>query len=209
MITYGKYLSKYHSTKGNLFAFIGFALAMIIHWGPVGIGIYLIFGEGRFLAGILVPILWWITLSFYFGLLPLWWIIGIFQYGFIESTLSCLFILGIFSLPDIFFWLATRQMLKADQISNWDNTDNPTQDILTTNIVGEIEDQELNQVEQTKKDTKLLESDIKTPYEEKLPEINRWVVFQCLYCKKKFIPWRKNQKFCSSACRQKSYRNSK
>jgi hypothetical protein len=204
VITYGKYLSKYHSAKGNFYAFIGFVIAMIIHWGPVGVGIYLIFGEGRILAGILFPILWWITLSFYFGLLPLWWIIGIFKYGFIESTLSCLLILGIFSLPDIFFWLATRQMLKADQISNWDNIEYPTKDILIANNIVEIEDQGLNQVEERKKDTKLLERDIKEPYEERLPEII------CPYCKKKFIPWRKNQKFCLSfACRQKYYRDRK
>lgn len=30
---------------------------------------------------------------------------------------------------------------------------------------------------------------------------------ECIYCKKKFIPWRKNQKFCSVSCRQKYYQN--
>lgn len=37
------------------------------------------------------------------------WIIGIIKYGFLESTIWCLGILLIFSLPDILFALADRQ----------------------------------------------------------------------------------------------------
>lgn len=118
MIGLRKYLARYHLVKGGLFAFLGFATAVTIHWGPVAVGLYLIFGEGEILAGILFPFLWWLILAWYFALLPLWWIIGIFKYGFIESTLSCLLILGIFSLPDIFFWLASRQMGKSSEFQS-------------------------------------------------------------------------------------------
>lgn len=116
MVGLRKYLTGYHLMKGRLFAFLGLATAVTIHWGPVAVGLYLIFGEGEILTGILFPFLWWLILAWYFALLPLWWIIGIFKYGFIESTLSCLLILGIFSLPDVFFWLANRQMEKRSKL---------------------------------------------------------------------------------------------
>lgn len=116
MITWGRYQAKYHSMKGNVLALTAIIFSTIIHWGPILIGLYLIFWHGKILIGVLFPILWWVTLGFYFALLPIWWIIGIFKYGFIESTLFCLVVFGIFSLPDILFYLAAKQMEKAERI---------------------------------------------------------------------------------------------
>ncbi len=121
MITLGKYLSTYHSVMGDMFAFLGIAFALIVHLAPFGIAILLIFSKGKILLGILFPIIWWITLSFSFAILPVWWIIGIFNYGFVYSTSWCLTLLAFFSLPDIFFWLATNQMRKAEQIEQYNS----------------------------------------------------------------------------------------
>jgi hypothetical protein len=74
---------------------------------------------------------------------------------------------------------------------------------------GQVDIKSLTQLIENKEDTidlralnqysELPEKKAIEPDKGMLPET------KCPNCKKKFIPWRKNQKFCSSACRQKYY----